>query len=42
MELIEAAWWHPTRSADPALSWLGGVLRDTAAALSPVPRQPSR
>jgi DNA-binding transcriptional LysR family regulator len=39
VELIEAAWWHPTRSADPALSWLRGILRDTAAALSPVPRQ---
>jgi DNA-binding transcriptional LysR family regulator len=39
VELIEAAWWHPTRSADPALSWLRGVLRDTAAALSPVPRR---
>jgi len=39
VELIEAAWWHPTRSADPALCWLRGVLRDTAAALSPVPRQ---
>jgi DNA-binding transcriptional LysR family regulator len=38
VELIEAAWWHPTRSADPALSWLRGVLRDTAAALSPVSR----
>ena len=39
VELIEAAWWHPTRSADPALCWLRGILRDTAAALSPVPRQ---
>ena len=39
VELIEAAWWHPARSADPALCWLRGVLRDTAAALSPVPRQ---
>jgi DNA-binding transcriptional LysR family regulator len=39
VELIEAAWWHPARSADPALSWLRGVLRDTGAALSPVPRQ---
>jgi DNA-binding transcriptional LysR family regulator len=39
VELIEAAWWHPTRSADPALSWLRGVLGDTAAGLSPVPPQ---
>jgi DNA-binding transcriptional LysR family regulator len=36
IELIEAVWWHPGRSADPALSWLRGVLRDTAAELSPV------
>jgi DNA-binding transcriptional LysR family regulator len=36
VELIEAVWWHPARSADPALSWLRGVLRDTAAELSPV------
>ena len=26
----------PARSADPALSWLRGVLKDTAAALAPV------
>lgn len=30
VELIEAAWWHPGRSADPALLWLRDVLRDTA------------
>jgi DNA-binding transcriptional LysR family regulator len=35
VELIEAAWWHPTRSADPALCWLRGVLRDTAATITP-------
>jgi len=35
VDLIEAAWWHPTRSADPALGWLRGVLRDTAACLAP-------
>lgn len=36
VELIEAAWWHPTRSDDPALCWLRGILRDTAAGLAPV------
>jgi short chain dehydrogenase len=36
VDLIEAAWWHPARSADPALCWLRGVLKDTAAALAPV------
>jgi DNA-binding transcriptional LysR family regulator len=35
VDLIEAAWWHPARSADPALVWLRGVLRDTAACLAP-------
>jgi DNA-binding transcriptional LysR family regulator len=35
VDLVEAAWWHPTRSADPALSWLRGVLRETGAALGP-------
>jgi len=36
VDLIEAVWWHPARSADPALSWLRGVLKDTAAGLAPV------
>jgi len=36
VDLIEAAWWHPARSADPALCWLRGVLKDTAAGLAPV------
>ena len=35
VELIEAAWWHPTRSGDPALAWLRSVLRETAATLTP-------
>jgi len=30
VELIEAAWWHPARSSDPALAWLRGILRETA------------
>jgi len=30
VELIEAAWWHPTRSGDTALGWLRGILRDVA------------
>ena len=36
VDLIEAVWWHPARSADPALCWLRGVLKDTAAGLAPV------
>jgi DNA-binding transcriptional LysR family regulator len=36
LDLIEAAWWHPARSADPALGWLRGVLKDTTAGLAPV------
>jgi len=38
VELIEAAWWHPTRSADPALSWLRGVLRQTGRRSGQRPR----
>jgi hypothetical protein len=32
--LVEAAHWHPTRDADPALRWLRGVLREVGSALS--------
>jgi DNA-binding transcriptional LysR family regulator len=35
LDLIEAAWWHPARSADPALGWLRGVLRDAGGGLAP-------
>jgi hypothetical protein len=35
LDLIEAAWWHPARSADPALGWLRAVLKDAAADLAP-------
>ncbi len=30
VELVEAAWWHPMRSRDPALRWLRGILRQAA------------
>jgi len=33
IELAEAAWWHPMRAADPALTWLRATLRDSAASL---------
>jgi DNA-binding transcriptional LysR family regulator len=26
VELVEAAWWHPMRAADPALAWLRSIL----------------
>jgi DNA-binding transcriptional LysR family regulator len=39
VELIEAAWWHPTRSSDAAIGWLRGVLRDTAPAARPTAPQ---
>jgi DNA-binding transcriptional LysR family regulator len=29
-ELIEAAWWHPTRSGDPALRWLRSMVAEVA------------
>ncbi len=35
LDLIEAVWWNPARSADPALGWLRGVLKDAAAGLAP-------
>jgi DNA-binding transcriptional LysR family regulator len=28
VELVEAAWWHPMRAADPALAWLHEVITD--------------
>ncbi|HXL93651.1 MAG TPA: LysR family transcriptional regulator [Streptosporangiaceae bacterium] len=35
VELVEAAWWHPMRTADPALAWLRGILADVAESLQP-------
>jgi DNA-binding transcriptional LysR family regulator len=32
-ELIEAAWWHPTRGGDPALRWLRSIVAEVAAQL---------
>jgi DNA-binding transcriptional LysR family regulator len=32
-ELIEAAWWHPTRSGDPALGWLRSIVAEVAGKL---------
>jgi DNA-binding transcriptional LysR family regulator len=32
-ELIEAAWWHPSRASDPGHRWLQQLVRDSAAAL---------
>jgi DNA-binding transcriptional LysR family regulator len=33
VELIEAAWWHPTRSANPALRWLRQTVTQAASAI---------
>ncbi len=33
VELIEAVWWHPARSSDPAIAWLRTTLREIAATL---------
>ena len=30
VELVEAAWWHPMRAADPALAWLHGILTEVS------------
>jgi DNA-binding transcriptional LysR family regulator len=32
IELVEAAWWHPMRATDPALSWLRTTLHQVATA----------
>jgi DNA-binding transcriptional LysR family regulator len=34
MELVEAAWWHPMRAADPALTWLRGIIRSSLGSLA--------
>ena len=31
-ELVEAAHWHPTRTGDPTLRWLRGILRELSSA----------
>ncbi len=36
-ELVEAAHWHPGRSADPTLGWLRGILREVSSALDSAP-----
>jgi len=33
VELIEAAWWHPMRTADPALAWLRTILAQVTGSL---------
>ena len=30
IELVEAAWWHPMRATDPALTWLRDTLNEVA------------
>jgi hypothetical protein len=32
--MLEAAWWHPSRVADPAHRWLVGLLDEVAAELA--------
>jgi len=32
-ELVEALWWHPSRTSDPGQRWLQQVLQEAAAAL---------
>jgi DNA-binding transcriptional LysR family regulator len=34
VELVEAAWWHPMCSTDPALTWLCRIIRDFAGSLT--------
>jgi DNA-binding transcriptional LysR family regulator len=33
IELTECAWWHPTHTTDPALTWLRSVVTDVVALL---------
>ena len=32
-ELVEALWWHPSRTSDPGQRWLQQVFHEAAAAL---------
>jgi len=34
VELVEAAWWHPMRTADPALAWLRTALAQVTQSLT--------
>ena len=34
IELVEAAWWHPMRTTDPALTWLRGIILDSLGSLA--------
>lgn len=43
-ELVEAAHWHPSRSGDPTLQWLRGILRELSSApefMSGLPAAPA-
>jgi len=42
VELVEAAWWHPIRTADPALAWLRTILTEIIQALQRRRRQKPR
>jgi DNA-binding transcriptional LysR family regulator len=33
IELLEAVWWHPTRSGDQAVRWMRAIAAEVAAAL---------
>lgn len=34
IELVEAAWWAPVHTADPALAWLRGTIRSSLESLA--------
>jgi len=36
VELVEAAYWHPSRTDDPAVRWLLGTLQEAAGELLPL------
>jgi DNA-binding transcriptional LysR family regulator len=40
VELVEAAWWHPMRAADPALAWLRSILVQASQSLPGSPVEP--
>lgn len=39
VELVEAAWWHPSRDADPAHQWLRSQLTQISDELTDSPRR---
>jgi DNA-binding transcriptional LysR family regulator len=42
IELVEAAWWHPSHATDLGLTWLRGIVAEEAASLGHAPVLPGQ